>query len=130
MILQRLEFSDMGIFGSLRSLENEPEIAKTLEHSYFIPGGGFIAKLPFGTYRCVRGMHQLSGGFPFETFEITGVPGHSGILFHRGNFNRDSEGCILLGTDIENSALTHSADAFLKFMSGLDGVISFDLEVI
>ncbi len=118
-----------GVFGTLDKVIGE-NIGVTLEHSY-----NGKPKLPVGTYKCVRGMHQLHDGVPFETFEITNVPGHTGILFHVGNYNEDSEGCVLLGRRIatqENGKrmITSSKNTFNKFMDITRGLNEFTLKVI
>lgn len=120
--LTRTNFADNGIFGILTDVSDNI-VAYTLEHSY-----NKIPKLPNGTYTCVRGQHALHSG-PIETFEITGVTGHSGILFHYGNYNADSDGCVLLGTGETTAAVTDSRDAFSNFMSRLMGINSFTLIV-
>ncbi len=133
--LERFEFRADGIFGKFR-FDDEPTFAFTLEHAYKQPDGSYDAKLQPGTYTCVRGTHKLHNGVPFETFEITGVTGHSGILFHAGNFNRDSEGCVLIGKDIAvnpatgEEMVTGSRGEFAAFMERLEGVSSFQLDVI
>jgi hypothetical protein len=126
--LNRVDANANGIFGSLLD-ENDDIICITLEHAY--PNGdSFSAKIPDGTYDCVRGNHLLDGMTePFETFEITGVPGHSGLLFHWGNFNKDSEGCVLVGTTIQGPMITESRIAFEKFMQLMQGVDAFQLVV-
>lgn len=117
-----------GIFSDLL-LEDGTTFCETLEHAYPI-AGNFMPKIPNGTYTCVRGWHRLSHMISsFETFEITGVEGHTNILFHVGNFNDDSEGCVLLGAAIQNGALTESRNTFLKFMTLLQGVDTFSLVV-
>ena len=129
MILSRVKFNADGIMGRLLDADHI-QLAATLEHSY-----GGKPKLPVGEYRCVRGFHRLHADAPlFETFEVTGVPGHTGILFHIGNFNRDSDGCILLGraatTSVEGwSMVTSSGATFQQFMKDLEGVESFSLTV-
>lgn len=128
MILLRDTIEKEGIFGTLRSGSDE-EICKTLEHAFPVVGG-FRAKIPVGTFVCVRGVHQLFGGSPFETFEVTGVDGHSGLLFHPGNWNADSNGCILVGEAVQNKALFRSRVAFLDLMNRLRTVESFVLNVI
>ena len=65
----------------------------------------------------------------FITFEVQNVPGHTGILFHTGNTNRDSEGCILLGSLIKGNILLNSRPAFAKFMELLGNLPQFTLEV-
>ncbi len=114
-----------GIFGVL--MVGSTEFA-CLEHAYPQPDGGYKPKLQPGTYVCVRGQHRLDSG-PIETFEITGVPGHSGILFHYGNYNRDSNGCVLVGKEREGDMITLSRTAFQNFMDLLKGVDSFNLIV-
>ena len=49
--------------------------------------------IPQGRYLCQRVLSPKFG----DTFEVTGVPGRSAILFHKGNTTLDTEGCILLG---------------------------------
>jgi len=79
-------------------------------------------------------MHSLhSHPEPFETFEVTHVPNHTGILFHAGNYNCDSNGCILLGRvgmdSDQGTMVTNSRDTFTRFMLDLEGVESFPLTV-
>ena len=74
-------------------------------------------------------MHKLEVGAEFETFEITGVPGHSGILFHTGNTNNDSSGCVLLGTDTTRLGISDSRLAFSKFMAMMVGIDKVELHV-
>lgn len=124
-----------GIFSELYS--DETRLGVTLEHAFEDRDGNWRPKLPRGvTYTCRRGMHRLdhyNKGEPFETFEVMDVPGHSGILFHPGNFNRDSDGCILTGSELktENSEwwVTQSRDTFRRFMQTLSGIDEFELEV-
>jgi hypothetical protein len=124
--LVRLKYQQDGVFGELR--KGAKTIAYTLEHSYDIK-----AKLPPGTYKCVRGMHKLQNGVPFETFEITKVPGHWGMLFHAGNWEKDSSGCVLLGEAIvpskQGTMVTNSKATFREFMDLLKGLSEFTLTV-
>lgn len=129
MILLRDNFVRDGIFGTLRS-DDDQELCKTLEHAYPTFGGKFKAKIPVGDYMCVRGVHTLLGGIPFETFEVTGIYGHSGILFHPGNRNENSSGCILVGAEIQGVTIIRSRVTFMSFMSRMVGVESFALTVI
>ena len=115
MRLDRLQRRREGIFGDL-SINGE-HLAQTLEHAYESADGQFYPKVPAGTYTCKRGAHRLHG-----------------ILFHCGNFNRDSEGCVLLGNSVtkqENGEqmLTGSKDAFARFMARLEGQETFELTV-
>lgn len=109
-----------GIFSVIYDEFNE-FVCHTLEHSYAEPPS-FFAKIPLGVYTCKRGEHDLAHSpKSFETFEITGVPGHSGLIYHVGNFNNDSNGCILVGLNVgtinEQLVLTNSKAAFAKLMA-------------
>jgi hypothetical protein len=131
VILKRTDFLADGIFGNLYD-ENNKLLFATLEHAFDSGAGdgSFAPKIPSGSYKCVRGQHQLAHMTqPFITFEVTNVPGHTNILFHQGNFNKDSEGCILLGTLRVNDTIIHSADAFKSFMNLEDNIDQFILTV-
>ena len=133
MKLTRREYRQDGIFGDFSF--NDEVFMKTLEHAWLQRDASFKPIIPEGTYTCVRGTHALSNGVPFETFEVTGVDGHSGLLFHAGNFNADSHGCILCGdTEITQSngqnMITGSKVKFSEFMARLQGVDTFQLQVI
>ncbi len=127
LTLQRLDYREDGIFSELLN-EQGHVLVFTCEHSY-----NHRPKLYLGTFTCKRGTHQLHSGPPFETFEVTGVNGHSGILFHKGNTQADSEGCILVGDyyghDGEQMAVFNSKVAFTELMKTLEGVATFTLEV-
>ncbi len=110
LTLKRQEYSKDGIFGQLTD-GHGVTLSFTIEHSY-----DGKPKLPAGTYICVRGIHSLSDGKPFETFEVKDVPGHTGILFHCGNTQADSSGCILVGSRRVGSMVTQSRVAFDNFM--------------
>lgn len=128
MKLIRTDFQADGIFGKLFD-DDGYQLAVTLEHAF-----NGLPKLPVGSYRCQRGLHSLhSTPTPFETFEVTDVPNHTGILFHVGNYNDDSNGCILLGRVVIGSGkgtmVTASRATFDRFMLDLGGVESFMLTV-
>lgn len=137
--LIRTNFSEFGIFSTFQD-ESDNDIAVCLEHAYRKAidwtSWTYEPKLKPGIYKCVRGQHQLHSGPPFETFEITGVPGHSGVLFHVGNKNEDSEGCLLLGRRIvpnpngPGDMITSSRNTFNKFMDLQLNINEFTLTVI
>jgi hypothetical protein len=123
-----------GVFGEIPELN-----LKTLEHAYQVKGpdgrltGSFDAKVPKGTYTCVRGKHTLPNGEEIETFEVLNVPGHTGILFHPGNKYQDSAGCFLVGIDVvcvgHQNMITTSRLAFHEFMDAQQDVDQFVLTV-
>jgi hypothetical protein len=128
-------FEADGIFGLIFDDQGN-KLASTLQHAYDSGQGNgtFVPKIPDGVFTCIRGNHRLeSMNEDFETFEITGVTGHTNILFHWGNYNRDSSGCVLLGSGMANingtNMLLHSKDTFDRFMKIQDGVNTFTLTV-
>ena len=125
------DFLPSGIFGVLSSQDNSLELA-TLEHAYLQPDASWAPKIPVGTYTCVRGLHRLDGmTSDFETFEITNVQGHTNILFHTGNYNNDSAGCVLVGLQqVNNVKIIGSRIAFGQFLALQAGVDQFNLTVI
>lgn len=129
LVLTRTACRPDGIFGELKD-ESGHLIAYTIEHSYG-EGDAWAAKVPAGEYVCLRGNHELHSG-PIETFEVTGVPGHQGILIHPGNTEAASEGCILVGESICAGAcqmITHSRATFARLMEMQAGVDEFRLTV-
>lgn len=124
MKLTRSDFNKNGIFSVLT--DDKGNTYSTLEHSY-----NNKPKIPNGIYKCVRGQHRLhSMNSDFITFEVKDIPNCIGILFHSGNTNQDSSGCILLGTAKVGDMVINSQIAFKKFMSGLDGIDEFLLVVV
>lgn len=136
LTMKRTELSADGIFGEILDDQNSL-LFYSLEHAYDsgLGNGTFEPKIPPGIYTCSRGRHQLpSMSFPFETFEVTGVPGHINILFHVGNYNNDSSGCILLGSGrslySNPPCITKSKIAFDKFLVLQNNVNEFKLTVL
>jgi hypothetical protein len=125
----RDSYTENGVFGVLWS-DDGSFSCQTLEHAYLFHDG-ILPKLPVGIYICKRGMHQLEGMTkPFETFEITNVPKHTDILFHTGNVNADSSGCVLVGAQrIEDKEILGSRAAFAALMDHLKYVDTFELAV-
>lgn len=131
LTLTRTRFSVDGIYGELTGGDDEINLV-TLEHGYARPMGypRFLPKLPEGIYTCKRGMHQLEGmKAPFETFEIENVPGHTDILFHVGNFNKDSAGCVLVGLVAGDAKIVCSREAFQRLLKAQVGLDTFQLTV-
>lgn len=126
LLLTRTDYRASGIFGRLEF--SDGTILFTLERAYHQSNDTFRPKLPNGTYECKLGIHRLHDLKSFETFEVMNVPGHTGILFHKGNRNEDSEGCILIGMYRTEHEIYESRIAFNKFMEKLKDVKEFTLE--
>lgn len=136
LTLKNTDYLESGVFGELL-LEDGTHLCYTLQHAYDSGNGdgSYEPKVPCGTFTCTRGQHQLAHmSHPFETFEVMDVPGHTGILFHVGNFNSDSEGCILLGIykalNYKPPAVLQSDFAFRSLMDLQKNNDSFALTVI
>lgn len=136
--MKRLDFLASGIFSALIDPDTDFGVF-VLEHAYPVASDGILSmsvnyapKVPPGVYACQRGIHKLKGmAQAFETFEIMNVPDHTGILFHCGNTESDSEGCLLLGLDRAGDiAVLESREAFTAFMKNLEGINEFTLEIL
>jgi hypothetical protein len=92
LTLRRDEYTPGGVKSTLLDDQGAP-LWPTLTHAF---GDDNQPKTPPGRYLCVIGDHMLHSGH-IRTFEITNVPGHTGILFHPGNSEVDSDGCELVG---------------------------------
>ena len=124
LFLNRTECNPNGIFSTL-SDEDGHILFYTLEHSYQKPDGTYKPKIYDGTFTCKRGFFPKHK----ETFEVTNVKGHFAILFHVGNYNKDSEGCILVGKIRSGDAVLSSRQAFKEFMALTAGLDQFELVV-
>lgn len=119
-----------GAFGQFTTEAGE-HICFTLEHAYPLWNGVYTTKIKNGAYTCVLGW---STEFKMLVYRIMGVPSCTGIEIHRGNFDGDSKGCVLLGSNVIPQAsgdlmLEKSADAFNAFMQMQNGVKTFELTV-
>jgi hypothetical protein len=69
------------------------------------------------------------------TYEVTKVTNRSGIRFHSGNYYKDSEGCILLGSGLADlnkdkiKDITNSKATMLSF-EGFMGKGDFALTIL
>jgi hypothetical protein len=94
-----------------------------------------ISCIPAGAYTCRYATNRTTAGGSFvkHTYEVTNVPGRTGILFHVGNSTKDTHGCILVGLAVGTDrklTLQESKAGFGRFVSFLRRVESFELEII
>ncbi len=73
--------------------------------------------IPAGTYKVII---DFSNRFQKDMPHVLDVKGFTGIRIHSGNTDSDTDGCILLGTKIENDDfISGSHDAFNAFFPRL-----------
>jgi len=122
--IKRVAILNDGAFGVL--LSNGVPFAVTLERTY---DPGNTVKIGNGFHECRRSRYNRGG---YDTFEIE-VPGHERILFHKGNTELHSEGCVLVAESFavlgDKPGVALSAEGFAEFMRRAADVDSFTLEV-
>jgi hypothetical protein len=135
--LVRVAVALEGAFGVLL-VDGIPAGPVTLERSYPVadssPRGAQYVKIPAGKYACQRTYFQHG---QYETYEVTGVEGHTRLLFHCGNAETDSDGCILVGQRFGRTlawqqhqpGVLESRLAFGEFMRLAGGTETFTLTV-
>lgn len=122
----RLEESQQGTFGVLRL--NKAVRCLTLEPPDR-ENVADVSSIPAQQYVCSRVQSPRFG----ETFQIMDVPGRTRVLFHSGNTESDTSGCIILGTAYgmlgDERAVLSSREAFNAFMAMMDGRDDFHLTI-
>jgi hypothetical protein len=122
--LKTVAVLEMGCFGVL-SWYGRP-FAVSLERTF----ENLRVVIPSGIRRCFRTIY-IKGGYP--TFEIE-VPGHSRVLFHKGNREEDSEACVLVAESFGElrgrTAVLDSRGGFEEFMRLTAGLSEFNMEVV
>lgn len=128
--LIRKQYRPDGIFGELVSSDGA-HFFHTLEHAYKVidetnPGSiEYAPKIPEGVHRCVL-YNSPKHGVMVPLLDNLEDPHDQDRKFeiHIGNYNEDSEGCILVGLGIgfrdrlgKVKMLTSSKQAFEKLMS-------------
>ena len=98
--------------------ENGMKACDTLEPTWRDYKGGEMkipkkSAVPEGTYRVVITKSQRFGRYlPL----LVGVPGFEGVRMHSGNTSRDTEGCILVGHNLQVGKVLWSRITLEKLM--------------
>ena len=135
LTLERFAYTPMGTFGRLRL--GKEFLCYTLEEVWSnnrpsIHGVQDGSCIPIGLYVLKRDNFPRHG----NCFEVTGVPGRSFILIHKGNTILDIEGCIIpgdkLGWFAERWAIAPgtSGPAYDRLMKRLEGEDTALLSVV
>lgn len=127
MLLIRVADSGVAMYGVL--IHGRTPFAVTLERPWKDNERG-VSCIPAGLYECKRVKSPKFG----DAFEVTEVPGRQEILFHKGNLEDDSHGCILIGEAFNpvlgRPGITASAEGFAEFLSLLKLTNSFPLKIV
>ncbi len=126
LTLIRVAYHSDGTFGVLK--DGNTPFALTCEREWR-DNKSQESCIPCGSYPCKRVNSPKFG----DTFEVTCVPGRSSILFHSGNVEDDSRGCILVGEQYGELngkvAVLSSKAGFTEFLSRLKDVNEFYLVI-
>ena len=98
--------------------ENGMKVCDTLEPTWRDYKGGELkipkkSAIPEGTYRVVT---TYSLRFRKYLPLLVGVPGFEGVRIHAGNTSRDTEGCILVGQNLQVGKVLWSRITLEKLM--------------
>lgn len=108
--LKRIIIANTAILGKAFD-ESGKEIARTLENPHRDTAKD--SAIPCGSYQCEK---DNTGKFQF--YKVLNVPGRQNIEIHQGNYERDTEGCILFGDSWaimnEELAVTNSVKTIEK----------------
>ena len=132
LIIRRVQTGSNGTFGVL-VYERIP-FALTLERQWLQnrPSTGKIpgSCIPDGEYFCKRVNSPKFG----DTFEVMDVEKRSHILFHKGNLEDDSRGCILIGEEFGSigiqNGIRSSKAGYNEFMAIMRDEIEFRLIIV
>lgn len=125
--LIRIEETQEGTIGALTM--DGKHIAMTLELADR-ENRAEVSCIPAGRYVCQR-VHSPTFG---RTFEVKNVPDRTHILFHKGNTDADTHGCVLLGEKTgklrDDRAVLNSGKTFQDFLELTETTERFDLLII
>ena len=117
LILTRIARKAEYTIGRLED-ENGMKVCDTLEPTWRDYKGGEMkiprkSAIPEGTYRVVV---TKSRRFQKYLPLLVGVPGFEGVRIHSGNTSRDTEGCILVGQNLQVGKVLWSQITLEKLM--------------
>ena len=136
IIIKRIAYTEDGTFGVL--LSDGVPFAVTLERQW-LDNRRSVSCIPEGKYTVTRCNKSSDYGFRDsprfgDTFMVNEVPNRSKILFHKGNLDEDSHGCILVGEEYGtlsgDAAVLSSKKGFNEFLKIHRRANAFDLEIM
>ena len=121
LLLIRDTFSDLSTLGEL--FLNGERMCDTLENPW-LDNQKNISCIPAGIYDVRLRLARESATRDYLHLLIQDVPNRDWILFHRGNFPKDTSGCILVGLGSQQNAVNNSVlamDLLIKEIVNLGG---------
>jgi hypothetical protein len=88
-----------------------------------------ISCIPTGQYP-VAFRNDPGSKYKYRHLHVRNVPGRQWILVHKGNFPKDTLGCILPGLTFSPDYVGESSIAFRKLMNTLEGATSMTLTIV
>lgn len=119
--VKRTTFTPVSTVGVL-SIDGAQECF-TLEDTVRLPGvkvHGSTA-IPAGTYTVVVNM---SNRFKTRLPLLLAVPNYEGVRIHPGNTDKDTEGCILVGTSSGKDCVNSSRKAFAPLLQKIEAAFA------
>ena len=121
LLLLRDTFSEKSTIGEL--FINKERICDTLENPW-IDNQRNISCIPEGEYEVRIRLPRESATRDYLHLLVQDVPDRDWILFHRGNFPKDTSGCILVGLGSQQDFVSNSVlamDLLIKEILNLGG---------
>ena len=121
LLLIRDTFSDKSTIGEL--FLNGERMCDTLENPW-LDNQQTISCIPAGIYDVRLRLARESASRDYLHLLVKDVPNRKYILFHRGNFPKDTSGCILVGIGTEQDVVHNSVlamDLLIKEILNLGG---------
>jgi Family of unknown function (DUF5675) len=127
--LQRLKHNETATIGEMLIdgkfecyiVEDEPRKIKVKGETR-IPAGRY--KLSLQTWGRHHERYKAAFDFHKGTIALNDVPGFSGILFHVGNTERDTMGCLCPGTAINGFTVIQSTVAYSRAYKRIVGPLA------
>lgn len=115
LVLKRIFQNDKYTIGKLYL--NDTYLCDTLEPPKYV-NHPCIDK---GTYRIG---YQYSNKFGRNMPFLLSVNGRVGIMIHQGNYPKDTQGCILVGRNLQRGSVSNSKKTFENVNSIIQGVVN------
>ena len=115
LVLKRIFQNDKYTIGKLYL--NDTYLCDTLEPPKYV-NNPCIDK---GTYRIG---YQYSNKFGRNMPFLLSVNGRVGIMIHSGNYPKDTQGCILVGRNLQKGYVSNSKKTFDNVNSIIQGVVN------